>query len=207
MKYLTVAKETRNTTEVNRSVFICTVGHIETYEEGIDFVKRITKEYSDATHNCYAFRLYKGEQKFNDDGEPSGTAGQPILQAIKGRELYDTVAVVTRYFGGIKLGTGGLVAAYGGSTSSALTNAETKEMTMSSVCEAECDYTEYVAISSYIRQSKYLVLDAQYAENVKVAFALPVEETATAVDKITELTQGRRTLKTLRTEFVDLQQI
>jgi len=111
------------------SRFICQVHPVTSREQAEKHISAISARYYDATHNCYAYYIGLGQQslsRFSDDGEPSGTAGKPILQALTGRELTNVVAVVTRYFGGTKLGTGGLVRAYSSVTSQALDLAETR---------------------------------------------------------------------------------
>ena len=112
--YLTVAGETEVRTEIKRSEFIATIAHVEDGESAEAFVKAVRKRFPDATHNCYAYISDErgNETRFSDDGEPGGTAGQPMLEVLKKRGLMRTAVVVTRYFGGIKLGAGGLVAAY-----------------------------------------------------------------------------------------------
>ena len=111
-------------TVVNKSRFLAFATGVETVEEAMDFVNSIKKKYYDATHNCYAY-VVGNFLKFSDDGEPSGTAGKPILNALQQKGFCDTVLVVTRYFGGIKLGAGGLVRAYGGAASDLLSKLPT----------------------------------------------------------------------------------
>jgi len=113
--YKTIARENRIEIKVKRSRFIGTVRYVSTLEAAREFIDSVSAEYHDATHNCWAYRIGIGQNqifKYNDDGEPSGTAGKPILDAVDRHELVDTCIVVTRYFGGIKLGTGGLSRAY-----------------------------------------------------------------------------------------------
>lgn len=118
-RYLTVRPEGETEIEINRSRFISYVKRVETQEEAVAFIQEIKKKHWDATHNCSAYIVGENDQfqKMDDDGEPSGTAGKPILEVIKKKGLKDTAIVVTRYFGGIKLGAGGLIRAYGKSAS------------------------------------------------------------------------------------------
>ena len=115
LEYKTINGYAQTEWEVQKSRFISYVNHIENETQAQDFVNQIRKKHFDATHNCYAYIIgeHSDTQKSNDDGEPSGTAGVPILEVLKKNELSDVVVVVTRYFGGIKLGAGGLIRAYG----------------------------------------------------------------------------------------------
>ncbi len=115
-KYLSVAGETQTEKTIEKSRFITISRHVESEEEAKEFVAKISKKYSDATHNCYAYISDKLSNflRFSDDGEPQGTAGMPILEVLKSKHLVEAAVVVTRYFGGVKLGAGGLVRAYSG---------------------------------------------------------------------------------------------
>lgn len=130
-KYLTVSEKTQVNLKVEDSKFIGTAAPCKNREEAELFIKNIKKEFSDATHNVSAFRIFLADEirEFcDDDGEPAGSAGSPILQRIKGQSLLNTAVVVTRYFGGTKLGIGGLVKAYGGTTAEVLQKAVKQEL-------------------------------------------------------------------------------
>src|SRR5690625_4540546 len=120
--YLTVKNYGKHEINIQKSRFIGYVQRVETEEEAQEFIRKIQKKHHDATHNCFAYIIGENDQiqKANDDGEPSGTAGIPILEVIKRQNLKNTAVVVTRYFGGIKLGAGGLIRAYGKSTAEAI---------------------------------------------------------------------------------------
>ena len=120
-----VFTEYRSEKVIERSRFISTCSHIESEEEARAFLARVRTEFPDATHHCYAFvaDTLGNLMRFSDDGEPQGTAGMPILDALRGKKLYQTAVVVTRYFGGVKLGAGGLVRAYSGAASECLDGA------------------------------------------------------------------------------------
>ena len=122
MTLLTIAQNTTHEIIIDRSRFICHLKKVETEEEAQEYIKALKKEYWDANHNCSAYIIGENmeHQRSSDDGEPSGTAGVPMLEVLKKRELHNLVAVVTRYFGGIKLGAGGLIRAYGRSVSEAI---------------------------------------------------------------------------------------
>ncbi|MCK4224871.1 MAG: YigZ family protein [candidate division Zixibacteria bacterium] len=126
-EYLTIKSLVRSKRKVEGSIFIATAIPINSEEDAKDWIQKISSEFFDATHNCFAYRIKKTQDesfKFSDAGEPRGTAGKPILSAIQSENLYDVLVVVTRYFGGVKLGTGGLSRAYRQSAQSVLRKAE-----------------------------------------------------------------------------------
>jgi uncharacterized YigZ family protein len=125
MNCYTIVRPWQNESKIEKSLFICNLQKVTTETEAQGYIRAIKKKYWDATHNCSAYVLGRDgtAQRFNDDGEPSGTAGLPMLEVLRKKGVYDTVAVVTRYFGGIKLGTGGLVRAYTNSVVAALEGA------------------------------------------------------------------------------------
>ncbi|MER2141095.1 MAG: YigZ family protein, partial [Priestia megaterium] len=131
-QYYTVKQEGSHEITIQKSRFICHMKRVTTEEEAQQFIQDIKKQHWNATHNCSAYLIGERDQfqKANDDGEPSGTAGVPMLEVLKKRGLKDTVVVVTRYFGGIKLGAGGLVRAYGKSVSEALNELGTVKRTL-----------------------------------------------------------------------------
>ena len=141
--YRTVQGYGQAEVEINKSRFIAYVNRAESEEEAIAFLERIRKQHWDATHNCAAYIVGENEehQKANDDGEPSGTAGRPILEVIKRSALTDTIIIVTRYFGGIKLGTGGLIRAYGKSAVVGLEAAGIVERQLHTRMTATIDYS------------------------------------------------------------------
>ena len=141
-EFFTVNGEKENTNVIERSKFICNIKGVENEDEAKKFIETIKKRHSLATHNCYAYIADdKGlVQKFSDDGEPQGTAGLPMLEVLKNRKMYKTVAVVTRYFGGIKLGTGGLTRAYGGAVVDCLEVAKISTMCQSVLALISPDY-------------------------------------------------------------------
>ncbi|QTN00404.1 YigZ family protein [Sediminibacillus dalangtanensis] len=173
--YFTVKSEGFDEIVIQKSRFIGHVKRVETEEEAQAFVSEIKKRHHDATHNCSAYMI--GEQnliqKANDDGEPSGTAGVPILEVLKKKDLKDTAVVVTRYFGGIKLGAGGLIRAYSSTTSQALeTTGIVKRQLMQNFL-VTADYALLGKLENQLRNSQYLLKDIAYQENVE--FSVYVE--------------------------------
>src|SRR5690606_30111907 len=141
--YYTVKGYGEHEINIQKSRFIAYINRATTEEEAQEFIQKIKKQNSDATHNCSAYLIGENDriQKANDDGEPSGTAGVPILEVLKKKKLKDTVVVVTRYFGGIKLGAGGLIRAYGKSTSEGLDATGIVERRLMRVMHTKIDYT------------------------------------------------------------------
>ncbi len=189
--YLTIDGKSRSEYEIKRSLFIATAKGITDYADGAAFVKNVSKKYSDATHNCYAILCQSGEQKFFDDGEPSGTAGMPILQAIKNNSLTDVAVVVTRYFGGVKLGAGGLVSAYTKATVNALNDAKIVKRTESGVYLITLSYSEIDRATHLVENSSGRVLQIGYGEQVFMKAAVPMEKAKTFIDDANELFSGK----------------
>ena len=145
--YVTLMGECEGEITVERSRFIAAAIHIDSEQDALDFIAKKRAEYHDAKHNCFAYVLHSGISRSSDDGEPHGTAGKPMLDIIEGSEIYDVCVVVTRYFGGVLLGTGGLVRAYSAATKEALGNAVLVKMQpccQYSVCCAYPDF-DYLA--------------------------------------------------------------
>ncbi|XWN53023.1 YigZ family protein [Anoxybacillus flavithermus] len=155
---------------IEKSRFICYVERATTEEEAVRFIHQIKKKHWDATHNCSAYIIGEHDhiQKANDDGEPSGTAGVPMLEVLKKKKLKDTVVVVTRYFGGIKLGAGGLVRAYGKAVTEGLKAAGIVERKLMRIMHTTIDYTWLGKVENELRASVYTVKDIHYAEHVTI---------------------------------------
>ncbi|MEK4233666.1 YigZ family protein [Anoxybacillus sp. FSL W8-0703] len=155
---------------IEKSRFICYVERATTEEEAVRFIHQIKKKHWDATHNCSAYIIGEHDhiQKANDDGEPSGTAGVPMLEVLKKKKLKDTVVVVTRYFGGIKLGAGGLVRAYGKAVTEGLKAAGIVERKLMRIMHTTIDYTWLGKVENELRASTYSIKDIHYAEHVTI---------------------------------------
>ena len=176
--YLTVNGEKEREEIIERSKFICKLCHVESEEEAKQFIEKVKKEHSLATHNCYAYIADdKGlVQKFSDDGEPQGTAGLPMLNALKMSGLKKVVAVVTRYFGGIKLGTGGLARAYGGAVSECIKVAEIINMQKVAYFEIVSDYDLYSKLINIISRLNIPVVSTDFANDVRVKLAVKLDD-------------------------------
>ncbi|RAS87649.1 YigZ family protein [Priestia endophytica] len=192
-EYYTAKEQGEHEIIIQKSRFICHVQRVKTEEEAQNFIQDIKKTHWNATHNCSAYLVGERDQfqKANDDGEPSGTAGVPMLEVLKKRDLKDTVVVVTRYFGGIKLGAGGLVRAYSKSTSEGLNAVGIVKRTLMKVMHIKVDYTWLGKLENELRTSTYKLKNMNYAEDVE--FEVYVEEPRidSFVEWMTELTNAQ----------------
>ncbi len=176
--------------EVNKSKFLAHVKHIESEEAARDFVQMIRKKYFDATHNCSAWILGErgDKQKSNDDGEPGGTAGNPILETIKKNDLTNCAIVVTRYFGGIKLGAGGLIRAYSHTAALGIANSKLVRMTAFKKLSLTLEYNFLAAVENYLRNKKISVANTDYADVVTLELLLLPEQVETFLVELNDLT-------------------
>ncbi|MFJ7159429.1 YigZ family protein [Streptomyces sp. NPDC101118] len=174
-QYVTVAREGVHESEINRSRFICSLAPAATEQEAQDFVARIRKEHPTATHNCFAYVIGADAavQKASDDGEPGGTAGVPMLQMLMRREVRYAVAVVTRYYGGVKLGAGGLIRAYGGVVGEALDELGTLTRRRYRLATVTVDHQRAGKTQNDLRATGRAVLDVRYGEAVAIEIGLP----------------------------------
>jgi uncharacterized YigZ family protein len=190
---------------IERSRFITYVSRVETEEEAQEFITSIKKKHHDANHNCSAYMI--GEQnmiqKANDDGEPSGTAGVPMLEVLKKRDLKDTVVVVTRYFGGIKLGAGGLIRAYGRAVSEGLNATGIVERRLMRVMQTKIDYTWLGKVENEVRSSQYQLKEINYLDMVEVAVYVEEALKEQFVEWMTELTNGQGDIQEAGTEYLE----
>ncbi len=172
--YFTVNGETENVIVIERSKFICNIKGVENEAEAKRYIEILRKKHSLANHSCYAYIADdKGlVQKFSDAGEPQGTAGLPMLEVLKNKRIYKTVAVVTRYFGGIKLGTGGLTRAYGGSVIECLEKAEIANMQDAVVYSVSLDYEGYSRLLKQLLDKNVITINTDFGNEVNVDFAV-----------------------------------
>lgn len=160
---------------VKKSRFIGHIKPVTTQQEALDFIAEVSKKHWDATHNVYAYIIREGGiKRFSDDGEPQGTAGIPVLDVLEKSDLTDCAVVVTRYFGGIMLGAGGLVRAYSHSASLAVAASGIITMAMCARMKVICDYTFYGKLASFIPENGGIIEETEYEDNVKVTFRLPL---------------------------------
>ena len=200
--YLTIENESQDDFEVKRSHFIGYVKPVKTVEEANDFIAKIKSKHWDAKHNVYAYILRDGQVKrYSDDGEPQGTAGIPVLDVLEKSNVVDCCVVVTRYFGGILLGGGGLVRAYSHSASIALKAGGIIEMSLLKRCSISCDYTLYGRIPALIAEHSGKVVDTRFEDIVYVEFLLPVDNLGAFEERLTNLSLGKVSIDIIGEEF------
>ena len=191
--YKTVKQQNEAEIVINKSRFIASVKRTETEQEALEFIQEIKQSHSSATHNCSAYLIGEHDQiqKANDDGEPSGTAGFPMLEVLKKQGLKDTTVVVTRYFGGIKLGGGGLIRAYGRSTTEGVAAAGTVQRVLHQTLAVIVDYTALGKVDNEVRQSEWPLETIEYGESVTLFIHVPIAELDTFTNWIADLTNGQ----------------
>lgn len=183
--------------EIKHSLFIATIKNVEDENDANDFIKCVKKKYSDATHNCYAYVADEigNIVRFSDDGEPGGTAGQPILEVLKKQKLYKTAIVVTRYFGGIKLGASGLVGAY---TTAAVEGLKITKISEKVECKKgyiKLDYSSFATFNNIANNSSISLGAIDYGDEVSVEFFVPIDSVELLESKLKELFGGNINIK------------
>lgn len=191
-EYTTLREEAVGEITEKKSRFIATVVPVETEQEALDFIAAKKKEYWDARHNCsaYIIREDKPLERCSDDGEPSRTAGMPMLEVLKGAGLSNVCCVVTRYFGGVLLGTGGLVRAYQGAVSEALSHAVTITHRLLNEVVFTLDYTAYGKLQYLAAADNLFIADTAFTDNVAVTLMLDDEQLGSLSKKMCEATSG-----------------
>lgn len=176
-----------------KSRFIATVAPVESEEEAAAFIESVRKKYYDARHNCPAYIIGRNSEftRCSDDGEPSGTAGKPILEVLLGEGLTNTAVVVTRYFGGTLLGTGGLVRAYTQAAQAGLAASKTAVMRYGVWLLITTDYTDLGKVQHLLGNKEIPVVDSQYTDKVVLTVRVPEEEAGGLMDEITDMTGAR----------------
>ncbi len=191
-RYLTVLEDVSAEFTEKRSRFIATLKHCETEQEAVSFIEQIRSKYWDAKHNVFAFSVESGRvSRFSDDGEPHGTAGKPIFDVLSGSGLTDVAIVVTRYFGGILLGTGGLVRAYSQAARDVFDAAKIAEMISCTVFVTECEYTDHQRLVSLIEKSNGVIEDIAFTDKVEVKYAFKDSEAEAFLLKLSESFSAR----------------
>ena len=176
-----------------KSRFIATVRPVETEEEALAFLEEMKKKYWDARHNCYVYSIGMNREftRCSDDGEPSGTAGRPMLDVILGEDIYNVAVVVTRYFGGVLLGTGGLVRAYSKAVQEGLAASKVILKQKGILLKITTDYTGIGKIQYIAGERSIPVLDSEYTDKVVMKLLVPVQDVGSVEKAITEGTNGR----------------
>lgn len=192
MEYRTVKKEANDEYVIKHSRFIGYCCPVSSKEDAEAFIASIKSKHWDATHNVYAYILRDGGiKRYSDDGEPQGTAGVPVLGVLEKEEVSDVCVVVTRYFGGILLGGGGLVRAYSHTAKIALDKSEIIAMAKAKELSIVCDYTFYGKLEAFLRSENIVILNSDFADNVTVTFRVKDDMYGIFQSKLTEISNGK----------------
>lgn len=196
-RYLTIAKDGQNELEIKKSRFICFLKRVYSEEEAKAFIAEIKKEHWKANHNCSAFVIGSQNdiQRSSDDGEPSGTAGVPMLEVLKKRELINVAAVVTRYFGGTKLGAGGLIRAYSHAVSETITEIGVVEGKLQKEIRLHIAYPQLGKLQKFMESSSYTTKETLFNENVTLVCYVDEEQSEPFLDQVTDLLNGQLTFE------------
>lgn len=195
--YNSVLKEAESTIEIKKSIFIGHTFFVKNEDEALQIISNITSEYKDATHNCYAYIIgeYALIQRYSDDGEPSGTAGIPMLEVLKKENLRNVLVIVTRYFGGTKLGAGGLVRAYTNAVTTALDMAKRTVRKLFNRTAISYDYTSHGKIINFLTNNEVRVLKEKYSDLVEIV--IDIEDDSFVIGELTDLTSGNIEFKVI----------
>ena len=202
--YKTVSWESETSMIEKKSKFIANVRPVCDEAEALEFLNKIRSRYPDATHNVYAYVIDENNIfRYSDDGEPSGTAGMPVLDAIRKAGIVDVAVVITRYFGGTLLGTGGLVHAYGTSASMGLKESKVVIREKCDILAVTVDYTLVGKIQYKISSDGFLLEDTVYADEVTFKICSPIDMTTQLIAQMTDITNGKAVCNIVDNKYVD----
>ncbi|WP_086444771.1 YigZ family protein [Candidatus Enterococcus lemimoniae] len=204
--YFTIRSDGESEIEIKKSRFICSLKRVYSEEEAKEFIAQKKKEHWKANHNCSAFVIGEKSdiQRSSDDGEPSGTAGIPMLEVLKKQELINVAAVVTRYFGGTKLGAGGLIRAYSQSVSHALSAVGLVEGKLQQEIRLTISYPNLGSVQNFMEHNSYTLKDTVYGEHVDVICLVDEPKSEEFMTKIVELVNGQVTFETGECSYHEL---
>ena len=196
MEFRTIKEDGQVQEEIKKSRFICHAKRVYSEEEARDFITAIKKEHYKATHNCSAFIIGErsGIKRTSDDGEPSGTAGVPMLGVLENHNLTNVCVVVTRYFGGIKLGAGGLIRAYAGSVALAVKEIGIIEIKEQAGIAIQMSYAQYQEYSNFLKEYNLMELDTNFTDQVDTMIFVDIDEKETIIAALVEFFNGKVTL-------------
>ena len=189
--YKTIEGEIKDEFEIEKSVFITNIKYVESEDEALAFIEKIKEKYKDANHNCHAYIINEKPEikRYSDDGEPQGSAGLPMLSVLEKEELFNLVAVVTRYFGGKKLGKGGLVRAYRKGVSDCLDgNIICRKVFVES--KIIFDYNLLGIIENFLNEEKYIIIEKDFLENVRINLYIKKEDFENFKKKLIDMTSS-----------------
>lgn len=204
--YLMVAQDGEHEIVVDKSRFICHVKRVYNDQEAMEFIKEIKKIHWNATHNCSAYQVgdFNEIQKANDDGEPSGTAGVPMLEVLRKQGIKNCVVVVTRYFGGIKLGAGGLIRTYGKAVSEAIKELGLIERKTMKTMFINADYALLGTIQNRLEGTDYILNQVHYTDKISVEVLIDVEAEAEFTNWVIDMTNGKVDVLAGETSFREI---
>lgn len=193
MEYRTIRQDGQAQEEIKKSRFICHAKRVYSEEEARDFIAAIKKEHYKATHNCSAFIVGEKSEikRTSDDGEPSGTAGVPMLGVLENHQLTNVCFVVTRYFGGIKLGAGGLIRAYAGSVALAIKEIGLSEIKEQAGLRLKMSYSQYQNFDNFLKAEDLIEFDTEFTDIVATTIYIDKQEKETLVQKLVEFFNGK----------------
>nr|WP_054669418.1 YigZ family protein [Lentilactobacillus senioris] len=197
MSFLTIATTGKYEEIIKKSRFICHLAPpVETEDEAKAIIAQVVADNPKANHNCYAYLLGDTDQiqRASDNGEPSGTAGVPILEVLKKNQLHNVVAVVTRYFGGIKLGAGGLIRAYSGTTAAAVEAIGIVELVDFQLLDIQIEYSQLDSLNYFLTTQNINIENTEYGSQVKITIAVRISEQAKIISDLTNLLNGKLTV-------------
>jgi len=178
MELRTIVGEVEFSQKIKRSEFICHAGYVKSVREAVEFVKKTVNDFRDATHNCWAYRVMEGgklQENCSDAGEPSGTAGKPILMSLRKLKLANVAVVITRYFGGVKLGKRGLMDAYSSTTYQGLKKATIVQLGLFRIAECNMDYASFSRFENLLKRKGGSIIEVEFSERVHVIAAVPCD--------------------------------
>ena len=205
-EYLTIKTPGAGEVDEKKSRFIAQACHAESAEEAAQFLAATRRENFNARHNCYAYIIggVAANERFSDDGEPSGTAGKPILEVLRGAAITNSMIIVTRYFGGTLLGTGGLVRAYTAAAKAALERAVIVRMCLCDVLTITVEYSQLDRILYWLQSEKITHCEPVYTDKVSVEITVPQGESALRTGELTEMTTGQAIINKKLSRFTSI---
>ncbi|MCD8180608.1 MAG: YigZ family protein [Firmicutes bacterium] len=204
--YKTVREQSQSLLIEKKSKFIANVKPVDNEEDALAFLAEMRSQYSDATHNVYAYVIDENNIfRYSDDGEPSGTAGMPVLDAIRKSGIVDVIAVITRYFGGTLLGIGGLVHTYGASAKQGLAASGIIKRQLCDIVSVKADYTLLGKLQHEIASKGYMLEDTIYEDLVTFVISSPIDMTEKIIADITDITNARAVCKKTDKKYVDME--
>lgn len=193
MEFRTIKEDGQVQEEIKKSRFICHIKRVTTEDEARNFIQAVKKEHYKATHNCSAFILGERSEmkRSSDDGEPSGTAGVPMLGVLENQQLTNVCAVVTRYFGGIKLGAGGLIRAYAGSVALAITEIGIVHIKEQLGLRIALSYSQYQELPNFLKANHLQEQDTSFTEQVQTTIFVDKDDKDSVIEELIELFNGK----------------